>query len=309
MAATSLYNHPKYQACVSHAAKWIAENSIHYCELLCLKAIESSRGDEIILTAYDKLKEKMSDTYEDIQSKKQNFLCTLPISHSGKCTYTPHKRFITNSVISGKLDWIYSTPGDDDYIYKNRSHRLFPIVVPDDVEKQWRDKTVKLKCAIPLREASTPLLMAAAYLDYLSLIFRVHGIQEHIDTTYVHMNDIQATVDIHAAYLEGYYGTFNRRIFDSDGFSICPVTTERIEISHLANNDIKDDNSIQLGHVVPRSETEFTIRGKNILLMSREGNRIVGDNVFTEDVWLNRLKRIIEGHSAESSRNRSPPSQ
>jgi hypothetical protein len=85
---------------------------------------------------------------------------------------------------------------------------------------------------------------------------------------------------------------------DAEGFSICPVTTDRITVAHLSNSDIKEDAAIQLGHVIPRSETEFTIRGKNLLLMSREGNRIVGDNVFTEDVWLNRLRQIIAGQTA-----------
>jgi hypothetical protein len=105
-------------------------------------------------------------------------------------------------------------------------------------------------------------------------------------------------VAVHGDHLAAHYAKFGRRIFDSEGFSICPVVTTRITPEHLANNDIKDHAAIQLGHVVPRSETEFTIRGKNVLLMSRRGNLLVGDDVFTEDGWLNCLKGVIAGHSA-----------
>lgn len=294
----SLLNHVKRQSCIAHALAWAAENSGHYSGLLCLKPIASKRRDATVASAHEKIASKISESCDEIMATQQSFLCVLPPGHTGKCTHTPHHQFITNKVIAVKLDWIYTTPGDDDYIYKNRCNRLFPITVPDEVEKQWRDKNVKLKCAIPLREASSPLLMASAYLDYITLILRVEGIDEHLKSDYAHLDSIRKATTTHADHLIAHYGKFKRRIFDSEGYSICPVTTDRITADHLGNNDIKSDTAVQLGHVVPRSETEFTIRGKNILLMSREGNRIVGDNVFTEDIWVNRLKRIIAGQSA-----------
>lgn len=293
----SLYSNSKHQACLAHASKWEETFAEHYRTIACLKPIQSNRRDETVCEAFEKIKTRVTETREDVLAKKQEYLCVLPVGHSGKCTHQPHKNFLTNKVIAGKLDWIYTTPGDDDYIYKNRCHRLFPIAVPDELEKVWRDKNIKLKCAIPLREASTPLLMATAYVDYMTLILSVEGIYEHIKLSYEHLSDIQALADVHAANLVDYYGQFKRRIFDSERYTICPVTTKRIRIEDLANNDIKDANAIQLGHVVPRSETEFTIRGKNVLLMSRRGNLLVGDDVFTEDAWLDCLKGVIAGHS------------
>lgn len=293
----SLYRNPKYQACVSHASEWCKSFAEPYKTLMCLKPMISRRKDETVREAFGKIKDRVEETYEDVLSKHQEFLCVLPIGHSGKCTHKPHTSFVTRKPISAKLDYIYVTTGDDDYIYKNRCNRLFPILVADETEKDWRDKTMKLRCAIPVREASTPLMMAAAYLDYLTLILSVEGIYTHIDTSYPHLSDIQAITDIHAVSLSDYYKTFNRSIFDSERYTICPVTTERIEVEYLADNEIKNPKSVQLGHVVPRSETEFTVRGKNLLLMTREGNRILGDHVFTEDVWLTRLRKVLQGHS------------
>lgn len=289
--------HAKRQACLAHAEEWTRANGEYYRSVLCLKPITSRRRDETVATAHGAIADKITESCEDLMAAQKSFLCVLPTGHAGKCTHTPHRQLITNSVIAGKLDWIYTTPGDDDYVYKNRCHRLFPIAVPDEVEKQWRNKTVKLKCAIPLREASEPLLMAAAYLDYLTLILRVDGISAHLKADYAHLEAIRGLVATHAEHLAAYYGAFRRRIFDAEGFSICPVMTTRITPEHLANNDIKDHTAIQLGHVVPRSETEFTIRGKNVLLMSRRGNLLVGDDVFTEDAWLNCLRGVIAGHS------------
>lgn len=293
-----LLANPKFQSCVNHAATWADENLAHYSSLMCLKPIASRRRDKTVVEAHAKIADKIAETCDELMATQKSFLCVLPPGHGGKCTHTPHHQFIANKVIAVKLDWIYTTPGDDDYIYKNRCHRLFPIAVPDELEKQWRNKNIKLKCAIPLREASAPLLMASAYLDYLALILRVEGIDEHMKLDHPCISAIRQVAATHADHLAAHYAKFGRRIFDADGFSICPVTTDRITAAHLANNDIKEDAAVQLGHVIPRSETEFTIRGKNILLMSRKGNRIVGDNVFTDDVWLNCLRRIIAGQSA-----------
>lgn len=304
----SLLRQETMHACQTRAREWEAENASHYTALLCLKPIASRRRINTVETAYDMIAERITDSYEEVVESQREFLCVLPPGHTGRCTHTPHKKLITNSVVSCKLDWIYTTPGDDDYVYKNRCSRLFPIVVSDELEKQWRDKRTKLKCAIPLREASTPLLMASAYLDYITLLLRVEGIDAYLRTG-GHLPAIRTVVAAHADHLAAHYARFNRRIFDDEGFSICPVMTDRIEVAHLANGNINVDTAVQLGHVVPRSESEFTIRGKNILLMSREGNRFVGDKVFTEDEWINRMRRVIAGQSLRSTHSSAAPSQ
>jgi hypothetical protein len=282
---TSLYNHPKYQSCIQHAAVWEQENGEHYRNLLCLKPAPSTANDvSTVSVAHEKLAGKITETLEEVLAKRQDFLCVLPKGHTGQCKHKPHSKFITNDTIGCKLDWVYGGPGNNGNIYKNRYNRLDPIVVPDELEKKWKDKTVMLKCAIPLSEASTSFMMAAAYLDYITFLFNVEGIEEYINTDYEHLSDFQAIVHIHGAHLREHYARYDRTIFDEEGFTICPVTTDRIKPEHLANSDITDSSAVQLGHVVPRSETEFTIRGKNILFMTREGNRLVGDHVFTEDV-------------------------
>jgi hypothetical protein len=264
---------------------------------------------EVVTEAHTKLEGKLTDTLDDVLAKRQAFLCVLPKGHPGRCDHTPHRKMIKNETIRCKLDWIYTTPGDDDYIYKNRCNRLFPIVVPDELEKQWRNKTVKLKCAIPLREASTPFMMATAYLDYITLLLKSEGIEEFVDMTYSNIDDLQANIDIHSSYLSSYYGAYNRHIFDEAGFTMCPVSGDRIKAEHLANNDIKDSTAVQLGHVIHRSETQFTVRGKNILLMSREGNRLLGDHNLLEDTWLNRMNQITARQFALSNRSTLVPSQ
>lgn len=296
-AKISLYSHPRYVTCLSHATAWEEEHAAHYRSLICLKSVRSRRRQDTVVDAHGKIAHYITESCEDVMGRQQDFLCTLPVGHDGQCTHQPHTKMVTHSAIANKLDWIYTTPGDDDYIYKNRCYRLFPVVVSDETEKVWRNKTVKLKCAIPLREASSPLLMAAAYLDYMALILHVEGIGEYLSADYAHTAALRSLAATHMPNLVAYYGRYGRRILDADGFAICPVTRERITALQLGNNDIKDDNSIQLGHVVPRSESEFTIRGKNVLLMSRKGNRIVGDNIFTENGWIDELRSIISAHS------------
>ena len=165
-------------------------------------------------------------------------------------------------------------------------------MVDDTHEKKWRNKKVKKSCAIPLRDASTPIMLASAYLDYLTLIVNVEGISDHINIP--EYNTISNMLTFHKLELTRHYNSINRKVFSDDGFTMCPVRREKIKIEHVLSNNISDENSVQLGHVVPRSEEEFTIRGKNILMMSREGNRLVGDHRFDEDTWIIRLMNIVK---------------
>ena len=56
-------------------------------------------------------------------------------------------------------------------------------------------------------------------------------------------------------------------------------------------------NDIQLGHCDIRNEKSFTIRGFNICLMTREGNRLVGDTSFFDDSWIKKLEAIVKFHN------------
>jgi hypothetical protein len=286
----------KYKTCTKHAQEWEALNGAEYRSLMCLKPLTTTSKKEVVPAASERLKDKITETLEELETTSQKFLCVLPIGHSGKCTHLPHKSLLKNKGISVKLDWIYSTPGNDDYVYKNRSSRLFPIRISDRVEKILRNKNIKLKCAVPLSESSTPLMLAAAYLDYITLLLNVQGIEDHLNTSHVHLKEIQTIAKKHAKSLSKYYAKFKRRIFDAEGYSICPMLHKRILINDLENVDIKNNSSFQLGHVTPRSESEFTIRGKNLVFMTREGNRILGDHDLRDQDFMLLLKQIAELH-------------
>ena len=67
----------------------------------------------------------------------------------------------------------------------------------------------------------------------------------------------------------------------------------RILIENIVNPDRCNSRAIQLGHCCPRSDREYTIRGFNIVVMTRDGNRIVGDYNFLEDGWITLLRRVV----------------
>jgi hypothetical protein len=104
-------------------------------------------------------------------------------------------------------------------------------------------------------------------------------------------------VKTHKVNLSEFYKNINLSVFDADGFTICPIIKRTIQVNDIINNNISDRNSIQLGHIIPRSETEFTIRGKNIVLMTRDGNRLVGDYRLDDSEWLTLLKNVVLAHS------------
>ena len=296
MAEFSIHKHPNYVKCVEHAVEWMKENESYYRGLMCLKNIKGGVKRKTIEESYEKLKGRIEESLEDILASRQENLCVLLVGHAGKCAHSPDA-FIVNDTIRKKLSWIYSAPGDSAaYVYKNRTNRLFPVIISDEIQKKIRNKNVRLKCALALRDASTPLMLASAYIDYMTLLLHIEGIEKYINKSDVHVSELRKMAGMHMSHLKEYYGKFNRAIVDEEDFLICPVTRDRIDIADVLNNDITNERSIQLGHVVPRSENNFTIRGKNVLMMTREGNRTIGDRVFTEDVWVKRLLKIAQPH-------------
>ena len=105
-------------------------------------------------------------------------------------------------------------------------------------------------------------------------------------------------LDKHKRYIQTYFESKNRRAFNDRGNTICSVTRKEINIKDIA--DVHRDNRIeisqedvQMGHLIPRNENEITIRGLNLSVMTREGNRIIGDHVLFETTWLSILKNIV----------------
>jgi hypothetical protein len=190
---------------------------------------------------------------------------------------------------------IYSTPGNDDYIFKNRSNRLFPIKLTDSFQRKIKDKKIKLSCAIPLKDSTTPLMQASAYLDYITFVMSIKEVNEK----YITWTNIIPFLLKHKEELINRFKLKNKRLFNDEGFTICPVTGYEITLEDIAKDTRIENgpNDIQLGHCDIRNENSFTIRGFNICLMTREGNRLVGDTSFFDDSWIKKLEVIVKFHN------------
>jgi hypothetical protein len=238
------------------------------------------------------MSEWITESIEDM-TKNLQYNCVLPKGHKGGCDYNPSAKIFKNKTIACKFDWLTSTPGDDDYIYKNRAARLSPHKVPDDLQRKWRDKNIKRKCAIPLREGSTPEMIAAAWLDYFTLMISIKDIDPELKE-YTHLQAIREVVAVHKEELARYYSLMGKKVFDAEGYTICPVMGVRLNVAQIANPDITDLNAIQLGHVIPRTDEQYTIRGKNILMMTRRGNLLVGDCSFVDNTWVMQMEQAAQ---------------
>ena len=101
--------------------------------------------------------------------------------------------------------------------------------------------------------------------------------------------NLQEQYNIHKRFMSSYFENYNRFPFNKDGYTQCPVINKEINISDVLDNDRCNPNSIQLGHIEPRNNYSFTIRGLNILIMTRTGNRLVGEYNFLEDEWAYKI--------------------
>jgi hypothetical protein len=63
--------------------------------------------------------------------------------------------------------------------------------------------------------------------------------------------------------------------------------------------DIRDED-IQMGHIESRSEEQSSIRGGNLVFMSRRGNLIIGERNFLENVWKDELRAICADDSTSN---------
>jgi hypothetical protein len=272
------------------------ENNSHYSELMCMKDTTTGPG-------YDAINDKFIMNVNKMFGRKNlRHKCVLPIGHIGKCCHKFSSLFKKNDItdkLTKSIDLaIYNTPGNDDYVYKNRCSRLYEIVLSSAEEKKIRNKNEKKKCAIPLKDASTPILLAQAYLDWITYIINIKDINEHLNTDEDTNKDILLVINKNKEYLISLFHGFNRKIFNEDGNSICVITRNIIQLSDVSDptrdNRVNiSDNDIQLGHNYPRTEEYVSIRGENLIPMSRRGNLIIGERVFTQDIWINELKNIV----------------
>lgn len=244
---------------------------------------------------FKKFEPRTSNTFEEIKGNLKKHLCVLPLAHTGKCCKTPHKVLFVGDGLSNKFDTgIYSTPGNNGIIFKNRASRLFPIAITDSSERQIKNKNNRLACCIPLKDRSNPLMLASAYLDCLIICNSISDI-ERIKTDHPYWVLYKDILPTHKTHLANYFAIRNRSQFNQEGKTICPVTGYRFTVDDFTRDSriANKETDPQLGHCLARSEERYTIRGFNISFMSREGNRLIGDHDFFKSVWIDKLKNIV----------------
>jgi hypothetical protein len=279
-----MYSLKRFRECTESSVLFNTTIGEYYSSIMCLKEIKKNNNNKNILKEYSQISPFITESLEEIKEYQKNRFCVLNKGHEGKCNCNP--RILLNKKMNNKLKGVYSTPGNDDYVFKNRASRLFPIILPKEIEYSIKNKNKKLKCAIPLRDHTTPFMLATAYLDILVLLMNVKG--SIISTT---NKEYLRILDSHKEYLKEYYSSKGLVIFDSEGNTMCPVkeysfTTKDFERDSRFN---PEDTDPQIGHVIPRSEKEYTIRGLNLCILTRSGNIAIGDKelVINNKEYLN----------------------
>lgn len=314
----NMYNNTQYNTC-QQKAKEFEESAVGYFYKthFCLKPCLSSKCREATIQKYfAEIKDHVSNTYEEVLAYNQMRLCVLHKDHEGPCSSTPfsEKKMLVKSRVSNKMETsinscIYQVPGDTsgNSIYKNRASRLYPIVIGSNtkikIQRQSSDSKVPKIC-ISLKEHTTPFQMATAYIDWVTYALHIDGMEENIlsplsEPFLSWKNGLQTH---HATFLQNYFKERNRKIFDvSTGVrrTICAVKQNVLTVANFADTtrdnriDI-DPNDVQMGHIVPRSNNEYTIRGTNLLMMTREGNRAVGENDYMDNSWILKDISILQ---------------
>ena len=277
--------------------------SPYYLSKVCGKVTKSGAKEE---NAIKKKKKWINGTGVKLLPGRDGLkhLCVLPKGHRGRCCHHCASIFKIGEMRKQlQKKWesaIYSTPGNDGYVFLNRAKRLYSIVLSNIQQKIIRNKKIKKSCGIPLRDASTPLLLLTAYLDYMVFIVNIEDIETVLDTSAPHYETIMNMLTSHKQHLIDRFAP--QKIFDDEGYTMCVITQVRSRLEDFCDpiRDLRYDcrsTDIQLGHVECRSDHVVSIRGENLLPMSRRGNLIIGEHNFMKNTWIDELTRIIQIHS------------
>jgi hypothetical protein len=286
-----LYKNPIALQCQANADKWDDTWGEYFRGILCCKEV-GKHSDRALKPAFDAISEYITNTYEEVKEHAALPLCALPLGHTGKCCINPHTKMFTVS-LDNKFDTgIYSTPGNDGYVFKNRCSRRFSIRIPTVYERQIKNKEKKLNCSIPIKDASTPMLLVAAYFDMLVYVSSIQGISKNAEHEYWGLYG--PLIETHKAKLAEVFGENGRKIFNEQGYTWCPITHYIFVQDDLTRDSRVEpkETDVQLGHCVSRKDTEYTIRGMNVVMMSRKGNRLVGDYDFFDNEWIEDIKKV-----------------
>lgn len=231
-------------------------------------------------------------------------MCVLPKNHKGKCESDPFSKFFLKNNVTDKIKKkiklsILDSPGADDYIIKNRSSRTFPIVFSSIDEKKIRDKNHKLRAGISLKEFTTPFCLATSYLDWMVYMLNVNHMENYLlkKSKILESYHEAKTLQIHKIYLINYFESKNRKNFNTLGKTICSVTRNQVEIKDISDPERDNrvdinNNDVQMGHLISRSNNKVTIRGLNLSIMNREGNRVIGEYSLFDSKWIKILEKI-----------------
>ena len=278
--------------------------ALYYLSKMCGKVTRFGPTIEPAIKKYNKW---IKDTGVKLLPGRDGLkhLCVLPKGHRGPCCHHYASIFKEGEFLKQlKKKWdsaIYKTPGNDGRVYHNRNSRLYRNVLSKIQQKIIRNKKVEKSCAIPLQDASTPLLLLTAFLDYMVFIVNIKGIETELDTSKPQYETIMDMLSNHKLHLMERFAP--RKIFDDEGYTMCVITQVRSRLEDfcdITRDDMRTDcrdTDIQLGHVECRSDRVVSIRGENLLPMSRRGNLIIGEHNFMKNTWIDELTRIIQLHN------------
>lgn len=128
------------------------ESNKHYSNLMCFNDTKNGPKENNTENNHYLSNVKILEGRDNLKKK-----CVLPKGHTGKCCANLNCLFkekennkkVINKLISSIELAIFQTPGNDDYVYKNRSQRLFHTVLDSIEEKKIRDKNIKKKMCNP----------------------------------------------------------------------------------------------------------------------------------------------------------------
>ena len=268
----SLVNQPELVDAEKDHDEWLKNVYPYYSNSFCLKRVPGSGcRARTLKTSLSKIEGYISDEANAFTVEK--CLCVLPKGHSGKCQSTYDSEC---KIIERKLNYIHVTEGEAKGPLKNRMSRLYPVRLSKKSTKYMKDRGV-YDAAIPIENSSTPEGVATCLIDIFTYIQKVKG-------EFVH-----PLFELHWFRLRARYPLICR-----DDTLVCPVIGSPITMEMITQNARENETGVQIGHLNCRNERSFTIRGMNVFLMTRWGNRLVGEERFDSPLFRQRLRKVAD---------------